>query len=119
MTEIIKKLTTVTIDDTEYTLVPTLNAVRSITHVCGGLRNVGEKVIARDFDVMAAVIIAGAGLTMKPKEYDAFVESIWKSENLGDIMEKCVEYWRVLNAGGRDPDEIDVDTDVEESEKNA
>lgn len=118
MTEITRKLTTVIVGDTEYTLVPTLTAVRSITHVCGGLRNVGEKVIARDFDVIAAVIVAGAGLTMKSKEYDAFVESIWKSENLGEIMEACVEYWRVLNAGGRDPDEIDVDADTEETEKN-
>ena len=116
MTEITKKLTTVTVGDTEYTLVPTLAAVRSITNVCGGLLNVGSKIINRDYDAIAAIIVAGANLTMKPKQYDAFVEAIWKSEDFGSIADSCVEYWRVLNAGGRDPDEI-VEED-EESEKN-
>ena len=108
MAEITRELTTVTVGGTEYTLVPTLAAVRAVTAACGGLLPAFRKVQDLDLDAMASIIVAGARLTLTAKEYDALAGAVWKTEKKGPIGSACIDFLSLLLNGGRSvEDEVD------------
>lgn len=91
----------VTVGGEEYRLEPTLSAVRSINGVLGGLRPAFQRVSDINFDAMAAVVAAGAGLALKPKEFDALAEAIWKSPDKAAIGGTLSDFLALLLAGGQ------------------
>ena len=99
---------TVSVAGREYELKATLQAMRAVSQVFGGLRPAIQRVTDLDLDATASVIIAGAGLRLGRKEADALVDEIWKSENKGDIAAPVLDFLSMLLNGGRP---FDADND--------
>lgn len=93
----------------KYELRATLQAMRTVSQVFGGLRPAIERVTNLDLDATAGVIIAGAGLRLDRKESDALVEQIWQSDKKGDINAPVLDYLSILLNGGK-PLEKDADS---------
>ena len=66
---------TVTLGDEEFTLTPTLKAVRAIESRFGGLRGASQTITALSVDGCAIILAAGAGLDDKAAK--AVPEKIW------------------------------------------
>lgn len=68
MSKTLHGTTTVTVGDDEFTLVPTLAAVRSIEARFGGLRGAYQAIVNQSIDGSACIIASGAGLSSKAAE---------------------------------------------------
>lgn len=68
---------TVKLGDEEFTLQPTLKAVRAIESRFGGLRGASQTVNAMSVDGCAIILAAGAGL--EGKEAEAIAEKVWQA----------------------------------------
>ena len=66
---------TVKLGDEEFTLTPTLKAVRAIESRFGGLRGASQAITALSVDGCAIILAAGAGLDDKAAK--AVPEKIW------------------------------------------
>ncbi|KZC97168.1 hypothetical protein AUP40_04320 [Thalassospira xiamenensis] len=92
---------TVTVAGTVHYLAPKLSAVRMINSFAGGLNPAYRKVRDLDFDAMAQIIVAGAGLKLKPSEYDDLVTTIWQEPDKAKLGADLINYITVLLNGGR------------------
>lgn len=99
----------VTVGGDEYHLEPSLSAVRSIGAILGGLRPAFQRVTDINLDAMVVVVAAGAGLTLKPKEFDALAEAIWKAPNRVAIGGTISDFLAILLAGGQSPGDVDTE----------
>lgn len=68
---------TVKLGDEEFTLQPTLKAVRAIESRFGGLRGASQTLNAVSVDGCAIILAAGAGLEGKAAE--AIADKVWKA----------------------------------------
>lgn len=102
---------TATVGGEVHYLAPTLTAVRKITAFCGGIRPAFDRVRAIDFDAMAQILIAGAGLEVAGKDYDDLVTSIWQEENKAKLGGDLTAFLSVLLNGGRALPDLGDDAD--------
>lgn len=72
---------TVTLGEEEFTLLPTLKAVRAIESRLGGLRGASQTINALSVEGCAIILAAGAGLEGKAAE--AMAEKVWQAGVLG------------------------------------
>ena len=84
-----------------YELKPTLAAVRAVNAGLGGLVPAFRQVQDINVDAFALVIAAGAGLRLKTKEYDDFVDRIWRSPDKAAIGAPLSDFLSLLLRGGR------------------
>ena len=92
---------TVTLGDEEYTLTPTLKAVRAIESRFGGLRGASQAITALSIEGCAIILVAGAGLNEKAAK--AVPEKIWEHGIL-DAAPQLNKYLVALyNPRGKDP----------------
>lgn len=92
---------TVEVAGESYELRPTLAAVRAVNSGLGGLVPAFRQVQDINVDAFALVIAAGAGLRLKAKEYDDFVEQIWRSPDKAAIGAPLSDFLSLLLRGGR------------------
>lgn len=81
--------TTVTLGDDEYTLTPTLGAVRAIEARFGGLRPALDGLGALSVDACATIIIAGADLG--PKEAKLVPDAVFEC-GVGEVTAQVIPY---------------------------
>ncbi|AYO01510.1 hypothetical protein D8767_22270 [Pseudomonas sp. LTGT-11-2Z] len=92
---------TVKLGDEEFTLLPTLKAVRAIEGRFGGLRGASAALHAVGVDVVAFIIAAGAGLDGKAAEM--LPEKVWQ-EGVAGLTPPVTKYLGALyNPRGSDP----------------
>lgn len=92
---------TVNLGDEEFTLRPTLKAVRAIESRFGGLRGASGALHAVGVDAVASIIAAGAGLEGKAAE--ALPEKVWQ-EGVAGLTPSVTSYLCALyNPRGGDP----------------
>ena len=92
---------TVKLGDEEFTLQPTLKAVRAIESRFGGLRGASGALHAVGVDAVAFIIAAGAGLEGKAAE--ALPEKVWQ-EGVAGLTPPVTRYLGALyNPRGGDP----------------
>ena len=92
---------TVNVGDEEFTLRPTLKAVRAIESRFGGLRGASGALHAVGVDTVAFIIAAGAGLEGKAAE--ALPEKVWQ-EGVAGLTPSVTRYLGALyNPRGGDP----------------
>ncbi|UBM27190.1 hypothetical protein K8374_09630 [Pseudomonas sp. p1(2021b)] len=84
---------TVKLGDEEFTLQPTLKAVRAIESRFGGLRGASGALHAVGVDAVAFIIAAGAGLEGKAAE--ALPEKVWK-EGVAGLTPAVTKYLGAL-----------------------
>lgn len=68
---------TVKLGDEEFTLQPTLKAVRAIESRFGGLRGASQTINALSVEGCAIILAAGSGLEGKAAE--ALIEKVWQA----------------------------------------
>lgn len=107
---------TVKVDGKEYTLEPTLKAVRQICATYGGLLTAFRQVNDANPSTAAAIIVFGADIKLKDGETDQFEEKVWKTPR-SDYANGIIQYLGMLLNGGK-PLEEDAD-DEEEPKKEA
>lgn len=91
---------TVKLGDEEFTLQPTLKAVRAIESRLGGLRGASQTINALSVEGCAIIFAAGAGL--EGKAADAVAEKVWQAGVL-DVSVQLNTYLKALyNPRGRD-----------------
>jgi len=81
--------TVVILGDNEYTLIPSLDAVRKIEGRFGGLRPALDGLSALSIDACAAVIIAGASLN--PKEAKDVPDAVFAA-GVGEVTAQVVPF---------------------------
>ncbi|NQD72918.1 hypothetical protein [Pseudomonas sp. CM27] len=92
---------TVKLGDEEFTLTPTLKAVRAIESRFGGLRGASQAINSLSVDGCAAILVAGAGLDDKAAK--AVPEQVWQHGVL-DVSTQLNSYLVALyNPRGKDP----------------
>ena len=101
---------TVEVGGETYELKATLQAMRTVSQIFGGLRPAIERVTNLDLDATASVIIAGAGLRLDRKGADALVEQIWQTDKKGPINAPVLDYLSILVSGGKPLKKADDDT---------
>jgi hypothetical protein len=84
---------TVKLGDEEFTLKPTLRAVRAIESRFGGLRGASQTVNALSIDGCAIILVAGAELEGKAAE--AIPEKVWQAGVL-DVSVQLNTYLKAL-----------------------
>jgi len=100
MSKTLHGTTTVTVGDDEFTLVPTLAAVRSIEARFGGLRGAAQAVINQSIDGTAHIIASGAGLSGKAAE--ALPEQVFQA-GIVKVTDQVISYVNALyNPRGED-----------------
>ncbi|MBS3185367.1 hypothetical protein JIQ88_10135 [Pseudomonas sp. PCH44] len=91
---------TVKLGAEEFTLQPTLKAVRAIESRLGGLRGASQTINAMSVEGCAIILAAGAGL--EGKAADAIAEKVWKAGVL-DVSVQLNKYLAALyNPRGAD-----------------
>ena len=83
---------TVKLGEEEFTLQPTLKAVRAIESRLGGLRGASQTINAVSVEGCAIILAAGAGL--EGKEADAVTEKVWQA----GVLEVSVQLNKYLVA---------------------
>lgn len=84
---------TVKLGDEEFTLQPTLKAVRAIEIRFGGLRGASQAIVALSVDGCAIILAAGAGLEGKAAE--SIAEKVWRHGVL-DVSTQLDKYLAAL-----------------------
>ena len=96
---------TITLNDKEYTLRPTLKAAMILSRTSGGIRGTIDAVMQMNLDVITTVIKQGLGPNIvRQFKQEQLEEAIWEAgltDTSGGILGKCVEYLHVLANGGR------------------
>lgn len=114
MGTITKPYPVATVAGVNYELKPTLEAVRRITQLSGGIAAAYRKIADLDYDVIAGVIIAGAGLKLKGEdEINAFVSAVWKEYPRTNWHTGLMEYVLLLLNGGVEREEDEPQKDGE------
>ncbi|WP_435653085.1 hypothetical protein ACSC9T_08850 [Pseudomonas putida] len=91
----------VKLGDEEFTLTPTLKAVRAIESRFGGLRGASQAINSLSVDGCAAILVAGAGLDDKAAK--AVPGQVWQHGVL-DVSTQLNSYLVSLyNPRGKDP----------------
>jgi hypothetical protein len=107
----------ITLGDDAYTLRPTLNAIRTLSRLHGGLRNTFQKVINQDFDGIAEIIKVGASIP--DKDNNALSSKLFRAGLNDTTLMPVLDYIRCLMNGGKMPPEIPDEPPAEASEGNA
>lgn len=95
---------TVTLNEQEYTMVPTLNAAQTTSRLNGGIRGAIDAVIKLDLDVITRVVQVGLGPKVTREIGAKLPDYIWQAgmtDSGGEIVSKCIEYLTLLSNGGR------------------
>ena len=110
---------TIKLGERQYTLRPTLNAMRALSRLAGGMRGVLEGLLRQDFDVVVAIIKHGANIPDRQQE--AIADGVYKTGMNDPLLVPLVDYIRCLMNGGKPPVEMGVADDApsEQSEGNA
>ena len=100
-----------------YTLNFNLKAVKRIEQRFGGIAPALQEVQKLSLGVAAAIIAAGAGLTLKPKEVEALEEEIYDA-GIGEVTPSLVQFLiALLNPAAKSAEELEQAAD--EPEKKA
>lgn len=103
MSKTLRGTMTVTLLDDEYTLKPTLDAVRKIEARFGGLRGALEALSGMSVEVCAIVIAAGAGLGQRQAK--ELPEAVFET-GVADVTAQLLPYISVLmNPSGAEADD--------------
>ncbi|VVN64490.1 hypothetical protein [Pseudomonas fluorescens] len=90
-----------------YTLNFNLKAVRSIERFFGGISPALAELQKFSLTAAAKVIIAGANLTLKPKEGDALEEAIYE-QGVGEVTVPLITYVvALLNPAAKTEEELE------------
>lgn len=90
----------VKLGDEEFTLTPTLKAVRAIESRFGGLRGASQAINALSIDGCAAILVAGAGLDEKTAK--AVPEQVWQHGVLDASTQLNAYLVSLYNPRGKD-----------------
>lgn len=105
--------TIVNIGGTDYTLLFNLKAVKRIERTLHGLLPALQEVQKFSLNAAVLVIVAGAGLSLKPSEVEALEEAIYQ-EGIITVSVPLIEYLSgLLNPGARTKDELAETTSTE------
>jgi Pyruvate/2-oxoacid:ferredoxin oxidoreductase gamma subunit len=100
-----------------YTLNFNLKAVKRIERHFGGIAPALQEVQKLSLGVAAVIIAAGAGLTLKPKEFEALEEEIYDA-GIGEVTPPLVQFLvALLNPAAKTAEELEKA--AEEPEKKA
>ncbi|PRN02219.1 hypothetical protein A0O30_23740 [Pseudomonas sp. LLC-1] len=92
---------TVKLGDEEFTLTPTLKAVRAIESRFGGLRGASQAITALSVEGCAIILVAGAGLDEKAAK--AVPELIWMHGVLDASTQLNAYLVALYNPRGKEP----------------
>ena len=107
--------TEVTVGATVYNLAFNLRAVKRIEQRFGGISPALQEVQKLSLGVAAAIIAAGAGLTLKPKEVEELEEEIYDA-GISEVTPPLIQFLiALLNPAARTAAELEKA--AEESEK--
>jgi hypothetical protein len=98
-----------------YSLAFTLKAVKRIEQRFGGIAPALQEVQKLQLGAAAAVIAAGAGLTLKPKEVEALEEEIYEA-GIGEVTPPLIQFLiALLNPAAKTA--ADLEKAAEEADK--
>ena len=101
-----------------HTLGFNLKAVRAVERFFGGISPALQELQKLQLGAAAKVIIAGANLTLKPKEVEALEEEIY-DHGIGEVTPPLINYIiALLNPAAKTDDEI-AESDAAEAKKGA
>lgn len=90
---------TITLDDEQVTLRPTLRACQTISKQAGGIMSAVQAVGRFDLEVMTSVIALGLDIR-KPAELNALAEKVYQS-GMAELVEPVTQFLSILANGGR------------------
>lgn len=95
----------ITLAGKEHTMVPSLQACMAISKIAGGAQNVISQCMALNFDTICEIVVIGTGYTSL-KERRMVQEAIYETGTIA-ILAECVQFVRIVNNGGRSPEDDD------------
>lgn len=95
----------ITLAGKEHTMRPTLEACMAISKLAGGAQNVLKRCFDQDFDMLVDVISIGTGYTSL-KERQLIQQAVYETGTIR-IAGDCMLFVRIVNNGGRLPDDGD------------
>lgn len=98
--------------DQRYLLRPTLNAIRNLSRLHGGLRNTFQKIVNQDFEGIVEIIKIGGGIS--DREQNALAARVYEAGLTDDTLMPLIEYMKILMNGGRVPSEAPATTEAPE-----
>ena len=94
----------ITIDGEDFVLKPSFQAASQLSRQQGGIMGSIERLVKLDVDTIMQVITVGLGYGGNRPLPREMPERIWLTgftDDSGGIVDKCVQYLRVLANGGR------------------
>lgn len=100
--------TDVTVGAEIYSLAFTLKAVKRIEQRFGGIAPALQEVQKLQLGAAAAVIAAGAGLMLKPKEVEALEEEIYEA-GIGEVTPPLIQFLiALLNPAAKTAEDLEA-----------
>ena len=90
----------VKLSDKEYTLRPSVAAMRTISRQYNGLRNARDMLVAENFDAVVFIIRVGAGLRDN-REVNELDERIYETGLTGELLIQLINYVAMLGNRGQ------------------
>lgn len=87
----------ITLDGKEYTLVPTLRAMRALSRHAGGMRGLLTAIVQQDFDAASAVVVHGTGRN----DREALETALYRSGLTDATLMPMLQYVENLMNGGK------------------
>lgn len=107
---------TITLNGTDRTLRPTLDAITRISTQFGGLAKARDALVSQDF--AATVFVISAGLNTAPKQVKALQDDVFANGLSAELIVPLINYVAILANGGR-PLTEETETSGEGAEGNA
>ncbi len=98
---------TLKLGDREYTLRPTLRAMKNLSALSGGMRGVYTGLISQDFAMVTQVVRHGA--MVHDRDIDGLEQAIYKAGINDPVLMPLIEFVRNLMNGGKPPADAPAD----------